>query len=310
STVSTTEAFAAELDAVASLTSGNATKAFNKLDAAVRAAATGIADSTTVTNDATTEDGILFTLVESGGTLTLSGVSSAWPIAADVGNRVVITGAGTATASSSTFSLSEATVTTSNAAGTATAQTFTGTVSYAGTAAVAASEGVDATVATFDATLTGSIQAGDADPTFAINLGVAGEPVDPVSGSTRGTYTASFVFTSTAAADVTVALGGTIGASAQTVTFTTPSGVITSTVTRAAAAGDNGASDQVTLTDGQTTLTLIALTNGSFPATGIIGSFTVGTPDVIATLSGDGFVTYVADDSIQILPLLLFPDPQ
>jgi len=308
SSVSTTEAFATELDAVANLTSGNATIAFNKLDAAVIAAATGIADGATVTNDATSEDGILFTLVESSGTLTLSGVSSAWPIAADIGNRVVITGAGTATASSSTFSLSEATVTTSNAAGTSTAQTFTGTVSYAATAGVAASQGVAAVIATFDATLTGNIQTGDADPSFAIDLGVVGELVDPVSGSTRGTYTASFAFTSTTSADVTVALGGTIGATAQTVTFTTPSGVITSTVTRAAAAGDDGASDQVTLTDGNATLTLVALTNGSFPASGTIGSFSVGTTLDIATLSGDGFVTY-ADGSVQILPLLLFPDP-
>lgn len=306
--VSATEAFAAELDAVAALTSSNATTAFNKLDEAVRAAATGIADGATVTNGVETEgdDGIEFTLVEGMGTLTLTGVSSAWPIAAAAANRVVITGAGTSTGNN--FSLSEATVTTANAAGTATAQTFTGTVSYTETAAVAATDTTAATVATFDATLAGNIQAGDADPIFAINLGVVGEPVDVISGSTRGTYTASFVFTSATSADVTVALGGTIGNTAQTVTFTTPSGVITSTVTRAAGTGDSGASDQVTLTDGSATLTLIALVDGGFPATGTIGSFSVGTTLAIATLSGDGFVTYV-DGSIQILPLLLFPDP-
>jgi len=301
--VSTTEAFATQLDTVAKLTSGNATTAFTKLDAAVRAAATGIAAGATVTNDATTEDGIAFTLTESAGTLTLSGVSSAWPIAATAGNRVVITGAGTATASSSSFALSDATVTTSNAAGTLTAQTFTGTLSFAATAAT------ETAVATFNATLAGSIQANDADPSFAISLSVTGEPVDVVAGSTRGTYTASFTFTSATTADVTIAFADTLGDSAQTATFTTPSGVITTTVTRPAAAGDNGASDQVTLTDGNVSLTLVALVNGSLPSTGTIGTFTVGTSDSVATLGGNGFVTY-ADGSIQILPALLFPDPR
>jgi hypothetical protein len=298
--LSATETFAAELDAVARLTSGNATKAFAQLDAAILAASTGLENGASVTNDATTEDGILFTLAKGAdGALTLSGVSSAWPLVATADNQVVVTGSGTATGAS--FTLSDVTVTSDS--GTTLAQTFTGSASYTVTAAT------DTAAATYSATFAGNVIGADADPSFAVNLSVTDEPVTVLSTSTRGAYTASFVFTSTTAADVTVAMSGTVGATAQTITFTTPSGVITSTVTRAAGAGDNGAGDQVTLTDGNASLALVALTNGSLPSTGTIGTISVGTTEGVATLGSNGFVTY-DDGSIQILPALIFPDPQ
>lgn len=297
---SATDAFVNELDAVAAVSSTNATKAFTKLDAAVKAAAASLEAGATVTNGVETDndDGIAFTLTKAAdGTVTATSVSSRWPLMeATDGNTVTLTG-DTATASTSTFSIPAVTLTTRS--GTTVKQTFTGSASRAaGTAA-----------ATSDLTLNGSVTGQSAGVSLAIALTASGVPNAAVTGETTaaatGTYTAAFTFASTAANNVSLSLSGTIGASAQSYAVTTPSGTITGTVTR------TGNVDVDTLTDGSAVLTL-TLTNGSVASTGNIGTFTVpsaSTSTSTGTLAADGTVTY-SDGTIQFLPALIFPDNQ
>ena len=130
--LSVTETFATELDGVAAVSSGNATKALSKLNAALITAATGLADGATSTNaveDGTTgdDDGIEFVLTNTAGSLTVTGVSSRWPLAeATGGNTVTITGA-TGTADTTGFSIPAISMVTTS--GTTTLQTFTGNIS-------------------------------------------------------------------------------------------------------------------------------------------------------------------------------------
>ena len=304
--VSSTEALAAQLDAVAAVSSTNATKSFTRLDAALKADAAAITAGTKtspVTNAVETEgdDGLAYVLTQDATSgFTVTGVSSRWPLTEATGGNTVTLTADTATATGSTFSIPAATLTTTS--GTTTTQTFTGSASRA----------AGTTAGTSDLAFSGSVTAQTAGTSLSIALTATGVADASITGdaATGGTYTANFSFASATANDVSLTLSGTIGANAQTVTFTTPSGTITSTVTRAAGAGDNGASDQITLTDGSgAVLTLNALVNGSLPSSGTIGTFTVtGTDGSIATLGANGFVTY-NDGSIQTLAALLFPDP-
>jgi len=294
---SATEAFVSELDAVAAVSSTNATKAFTKLDAAVKAAAATLDVGATVTNGVETEndDGIAFTLTKAAdGSVTATGVSSRWPLMeATGGNTVTLTG-DTGTASTSTFSIPEVTLTTTS--GTTTLQTFTGSASSAaGTVA-----------GTSDLALAGSVTGQSAGVSLAIALTASGVPDASITGdaTTAGTYTAAFTFASTSANDVSLSLSGTIGASAQSYTVTTPAGTINGSVTR------DGNVDVNTLTDGNAVLTL-TLTDGSVASTGDIGTFTVpaaSTSTSTGTLAAGGTVTY-SDGTIQFLPALIFPDP-
>lgn len=304
--VGATEAFAAELDAVARASSGNATIALAKISDAVLAASQTVVAGTPVENGSDDEDGITFTLaVDADGAFTLSNVSSTWPLADAAANKVTITvsddtantaSAGTEGGEATSFSLTGVTMTTLNAAGTSVAQTFTGNISNtydatAGTDTIA----FDGTIATA-ATGTGS--------TFAIDIDAADVP----RTGTGGTYTAVFTFEATGTAnDLTLTLSGTIGASLQSYTIVSASGIgINGTVTR------SGTTDVNTLSDGSATLTL-TVTNGVVvaDANGVIGTFTEGTGDAAATtatLNNTGVVTFT-DGSILLLPSIIFiPD--
>ncbi len=304
--VGATEAFAAELDAVALASSGNATIALAKISDAVLAASQTVVSGTPVENGSDDEDGITFTLaVDANGAFTLSNVSSTWPLAAAAANKVTITvsddtantaSAGTTGGEATSFSLTGVTMTTLNAAGTSVAQTFTGNISNtydatAGTDTIA----FDGTIATAS-TGTGS--------TFSVDIDAADVP----RTGTGGTYTAVFTFNATGTAnDLTLTLSGTIGASLQSYTVVSASGIgINGTVTR------SGTTDVNTLSDGSATLTL-TVTNGVVvaDANGVIGTFTEGTGDAAATtatLNNTGVVTFT-DGSILLLPSIIFiPD--
>jgi hypothetical protein len=311
--VGATEAFVTELDAVANLSSGNATKALTKLSDAIIAASQTVVAGTDVVNDATSEDGITLTLsVDADGALTLSNVSSVWPLMeATGGNTVTVTvsddTANTASApvaatdidaaEASTFSLTGVTMVTTT--GTTTLQTFTGDISNT----------YDATAGTDSFALVGNVTGSSTGTgsTFGINVSVSNEPRGDTDG-TSGTYSASFTFTGTGASDdLTLTLSGTVGAALQGFTVNTESGsAISGTVTR------TGTTDVNTLTDGVATLTL-TVTNGSVVADslGVIGTFTVGTGELTtttATLDNTGVVTFT-DSSILLLPAIIFvPD--
>lgn len=319
--VGATEAFASELDAVARLSSGNATIALEKLSDAVIAASQTLqaegATVTSVTNDATTEDGLEFTLALADGTFTLSGVSSAWPIAADAANRVVITATDTdpntagpalaATASEaaslSSLNLTGVTMVSTTTAGT---QTFTGSIvnTYDATAMTdtLAFDGTIAVAAPTGGSATGS--------TLTVDVDVTADPRNPTAESTRGTYTAVFTFDATDdSTDLTLALSGTVGAALQQYVVTSAnSSPVTGTVTR------NGATDVNTLTDVNGSILTLTVTDGvvvpvtrADGAADIIGVFTEAGTET-ATLNNTGVVTF-ADGSVLLLPSIIFiPD--
>jgi hypothetical protein len=312
--VGATEAFITELDAVAGLSSTNATKALTRLSDALITAAQGLEDGASVTNDADSEDGLAFVLTNTAGVLTLGATSSVWPLAAGA-NQVSVTATdGTANAptaatstnapEATTFSLNGVTMTTTNAAGTGTAQTFTGSISNVYTAAVAAADDVAATEATDSITFSGTVTGATATaPSLSISLTTVNDPRDPTANSTRGTYTATFTFVGADAGDnLTLALSGTIGASLQGYTVTSASGSVSGTVTR------NGTTDVNTLTDSNSSILTLTVTNGQVVSTdGIIGTFAEAGVQT-ATLNDTGVVTFT-DGGILLLPSIIFvPD--
>ena len=292
---SATEAFANELDAVAAVSSTNATTAFNKLDAALKAAATELASATAgttsvnaaETGEGAVDDGVTFTVTkETDGTLTATGVTAVWPISATAAGRVSLT-ADTASSTSTGFSLPAVTLTTTT--GSTTLQTFTGSASVA----------TDSTDGTEDLALAGTITGQTAGVSYTIDA-----TVSDLTSADQGTYSVAFGFTSPTANNVSVTFSGTIGAAAQTYVITAPAGSINGTVTRSATA------DTIVLTDASGVALTLTNTNGNLDAdgNGLIGGFIVGTNTAAtATLSTAGVVTYT-DGSIQALPAIIFPE--
>jgi len=298
-----TEAFAAELDAVAAVSSGNATKAFTRLSAALIAAATGLEAGTSITNaagtDAGAEDGLTFVLTaDSAGALTATGISSTWPLEEATGGNTVTLTADTASADGET-TVDIPVVTLTTTSGTATLQTFVGSLSFTTdtTATETAPNGIGA------GSLSGTITGATSGVSYTIDAVVADIPLGIDDG---GTYELTFGFNSPAAKNLSLKFEGVVGAAAQTFTVTAPAGSIVGTVTR------TGNTDVNTLSDGTTTLTL-TVTDGDVVSTeGVIGSFSVGTGEnkvTTASLGDEGGVTY-EDGSIQSLPAIIFPDPQ
>lgn len=302
--VGATEAFATELDTIATLTGGNATTAFSRLDADLRAAAAALAAGESVTDaveagDA--DDGVEYVLTKAAdGTLTATGVSSRWPLASTAQNNQVTLTADTASSTTTAINLDNVVVTTRQ--GTTVVQTFTGS----------ATNTFDPAAGTDSPTFTGTITTSGATAT-ASSFGIDASGTAIPRTGTGGTYTATFTFNATGTAnDLTLTINGTVGASLQNFTIisasntgATPAG-ITGTVTR------TGTTDVNTLTDGSATLTL-TVTNGSVvaDANGIIGTFTEGTGEAqvtTATLNNTGVVTFT-DGSILLLPSIIFiPD--
>jgi hypothetical protein len=302
--IGATEAFAAELDAVAAVSSTNATKTFTRLDAALKAdAAVLTATDATVTeivNGVETadgaDDGIEYVLtLGTDGSLTATGISSRWPLVEATGGNIVTLTAATATATGET-SVDIPSVTLTTTSGTSTLQTFAGSLSFTSdsTATDTAPEGTGA------GTLSGTITGSSSTVSYTLEASLTDIPLGIDAG---GTYTVTLGFNSPSANDLTLAFFGTVGASLQGYTISAPSGDIVGTVTR------DGTTDVVTLTDGTTTLTL-TVTDGVVVDSDGIGSLTVGTGDaavLTGTLDSNGVVTFT-DTTILALPAIIFPE--
>ncbi|MBV1879465.1 MAG: hypothetical protein KUG79_17625 [Pseudomonadales bacterium] len=305
---SVTETFATELDAVASISSGNATKAFSKLEAALLADAAKItADPTLspITNavEAGTaeapDDGIEYVLTAvtdaSGevetGSFTVTGVSSRWPLMeADGtdGNTVTLTG-DTATADATGVTIPSVTLITSQAG--VTLQTFTGDF------AIVNGSGPDLFTSI---TLNGAIVGATAGTSFTVAATLS--DVDDSGSKTTGTYTFALGFTSASAEDLTLAFNGTIGAELQNFAVTAGSNTIIGTVSRQTVDGVD--TDTDVFTDGSISLTLTVVDGVVQETSGVIGNLTFGDVST-GTLGNDGVVTY-SDGSIRFLPAVIF----
>lgn len=295
--ISVTEAFATELDGVRKLSSTEAGKAASQLDAALLAAAKELTDDsskTTITNDATSEDGLAFVLTQTDTGFNVTGVSSQWPKApAADAVSVTITGA-EGSVSSTGINVPNVTMVTKK--GDTTLQTFTGKFTTTnGDAAGKYTEVV------FD----GDIAGQTAGTGFGIDAKLT--DVTVTDTSTTGSYTATISFTHATATDLSVTFNGTIGAATQNFTVKSGEDSINGTVNRVVANGVT--TDTDTFSDGVAFLTLTVVDgNVSVGQGDVIGKFTVGSGEAAkdtGTLLKNGQVNY-SDNTVQFLPAVIF----
>lgn len=299
-----TEMFADELQAVESLSSEEATQAFQQLEAALILAeaelAPGASDSDETDEDG---DGVTGTITKSadGNTVTVTGTSTVTNSTTGITVTIEIgEGVRTDTGATGAFSATDIVMTTSQTEGDVTTvlQTFTGDLD---TTFVDEGAGIGLGLDTLD--FTGDISAQTAGTTFGASISltdIEGTAEGSELAFPTGQYDAVLTFSGAAEGDLTVRMAGTIRAEMQNFWVTIAQDTIAGTVTRV------DTQDTDTLTDGTVTLTLVLDLTDTIESSGslVSGTFTVNNIET-ATLDDNGTVFY-SDGSIQSLPARIF----
>lgn len=291
--VGPTETFAAELAASEALTRGPATQAWMQLEEALVAAEATIDAGGTVTNDATSEDGVTFTMTNDADTDATT-VTDATSTVTEGDVTVTLTIASGTRTPNSGIVADEVTLETSSAG--EVVQTFSGAAD-----ATFAAESGNLGLKSLD--FTGTIK-GAGSPAFGATVslsGLSGITSAETSGQdVSGSYVTEVTYTD-ATRTLKVKVWGTIGSTTQSYSVNAGGTMLAGMVTREAG------TDVHVISDGVVRLT-VTLNSSQTPITLISAVLTSGSGDTIATtgnIDENGLVTY-SDGSIQSLPAGVF----